>query len=374
MTAIQSNPLQKRKAPRLSTGRFLLGLCSLLCLVLFLLDSEAALDYMKKGLHLCANTVIPSLFPFTVIAEILLSLGVGRLLIRPLAPLLRRLFRLSEEGASAVLLGLLCGFPIGAHCLMHALDEGRITQEEASRALLFCNTPSSSFLINVVGVSLWGNRWLGLSLYLTVLLSQILTGWIASRFAKVDADTIPQKMPSDTSPVALSQVFTNAVRSSCFSMLLICAYVVFFSALMGMLMTLLRRLGVDGAWQAWLFCLLELSGGMNAASALSSPIPAACLCAFCAGWSGLSVHCQLQSLCDGRALSFRPYLLTKLAQGLFCAAVLWLLLQLIPDLLLPLQAPSAPSAVTLWPIPLGTLLFVGGLVFCLAGKLGRPRS
>ncbi|MBO5932035.1 MAG: hypothetical protein J6Q70_07375 [Clostridia bacterium] len=43
------------------------------------------------------------------------------------------------------------------------------------------------------------------------------------------------------------------------------------------------------------------------------------------GWSGLSVHCQMLSLCDEQDISLRPYLAAKLIQTAACAAIIGLL-------------------------------------------------
>ena len=51
-----------------------------------------------------------------------------------------------------------------------------------------------------------------------------------------------------------------------------------------------------------------------------------------AGWSGISVHCQVMTLCGGRGLSFRPYLLAKAFQGLLCGVVTWGILRWFPSL------------------------------------------
>ena len=86
---------------------------------------------------------------------------------------------------------------------------------------------------------------------------------------------------------------------------------------------------------AVLFSFFELSGGMAHAAALEETAYAARLCAFGAGWSGLSVHCQVMSVCDGRGLSFRGYFLSKLVSGVLCVLLFSLLLYLFPALLIP---------------------------------------
>ena len=53
------------------------------------------------------------------------------------------------------------------------------------------------------------------------------------------------------------------------------------------------------------------------------------LSAMIAGWSGLSVHCQIMTLCGGRGLSLRPYVLAKLAQGMLSGVVMLLALRFV---------------------------------------------
>ena len=47
------------------------------CFLLVLRNADAAVEYMGRGLTLCARTVIPSLFPFMVLSELLVSSGAG---------------------------------------------------------------------------------------------------------------------------------------------------------------------------------------------------------------------------------------------------------------------------------------------------------
>ena len=58
-------------------GRVILSVLAVISFLLVLCSTDAAIEYMKKGLSLCASSVIPSLFPFMVISEIIVSSGVG---------------------------------------------------------------------------------------------------------------------------------------------------------------------------------------------------------------------------------------------------------------------------------------------------------
>lgn len=340
MTLSNASKKQTKKAAArgiVTPGQLLFGLFSLFCLSLILRNSDVAIEYMNQGLLLCAKTVIPSLFPFMVLSELIVSGGIGRALIQKISSPLGRLFRLSGAGCCALVLGLVCGFPIGARCTVLSYERGELSKGEAERVLACSGIPSSAFLISAVGVSLWGNRRFGVLLYVTVLICALLTAFLLAHLWKEkNAPPYPfAPLPSNAPDVPSAKLFTNAIRSATASILPICAYVVFFSALIGTFNLVFGRLPISPALRATLFGLFELSGGMSQVAALGNTATAACLCAFCAGWSGLSVHCQVLSLCDGRGFSFRPYFLSKLFQGLLCALLFGILIHFFPDALIP---------------------------------------
>ncbi len=73
-------PAKPATHSRPSAGQVGFLLMSTFCFILVLRNSDAAIEYMGRGLTLCARTVIPSLFPFMVISELLVSSGAGEAL------------------------------------------------------------------------------------------------------------------------------------------------------------------------------------------------------------------------------------------------------------------------------------------------------
>jgi hypothetical protein len=104
-------------------------------------------------------------------------------------------------------------------------------------------------------------------------------------------------------------------------MLTVCAYDTFFSALVGCVGHFLSEIGVSGTLTTFIFGALEISGGVGAMAALPDSLLATVGCAAVVGWSGLSVHCQIMSICAGRGVSFKPYFIAKVAQSIICATM-----------------------------------------------------
>lgn len=292
-----------------------LGVLSALALFLIFKYPDVAIDRMTSALELCAKTVVPSLFPFMVLSELLVSGNA----IAAISPLLRRparaLFGISGEGAAAVVLGLFCGFPIGAKSAVSLYKQGRIDRSELTRLLTFSNNPSSAFLISAVGASMFKSRPLGVLLFTVSTLSALTVG-IAGKYAKRKSSDRSSELYVKLKVESKSGVdkFTGAITSSALSIIYVCAFVVFFSTLVGVLEHTLSASSLPHSTAALLFGFFELTGGMWKASQI--PKYGIYLAAAISGWSGLSVHFQIMSICSGCGISFKPYILSKLAAGL----------------------------------------------------------
>ncbi|MFR7894949.1 MAG: sporulation protein [Dysosmobacter sp.] len=270
-------------------------MCLILCgiLVWFLADARQLRLEAAKALTLCAGTVIPALFRFMVITGLLVRLGFGQWLAPDMAGLMASLFRLPGCAGSALLLGLVGGYPIGARTAAELYASGDLTRQEAERLLTFCNNSNPVFLISVLGAGVFGSIRAGLWLWLIHVCAALLTGLLfrgLGRGRKTVPPAISFQAPS------LPAAFVSSVRDSAGTMLSVCAFVTFFYVLISPLTAL------PGPWAALAVGCGEL---FSLTPLLSCDRTGFLLAAGCAGWGGLSVLCQTAAL-DGTDLPPRP--------------------------------------------------------------------
>lgn len=297
---------------------FALGL--LLCLVLFSAQANAA---AVDALKLCAMTLVPTLFPFYSAVNLFLNAGVlpdGK----GIQAIMQRCFLLPGAAASALLLGLLGGYPIGASVTAALYRQGQLTRNEAIRLSMFANNAGPGFIFGAVGLTVFHSVPIGLLLFCIHLLSALAVG-VSLRMPQKSNLTVRRKMP--THPKASAQILPEAVSAALQSMLMICAYVVFSSVLLAMVKSLppcgllLQRLsGVLPAAEALFSGFVELSCGILALRGL--PIAEAFVSAsFLLGCGGVCVFLQSAAVLTSAGLPVRQCLQGKLLQGVYSAVL-----------------------------------------------------
>lgn len=281
---------------------------------LLLLRLEETRRGVLEGLRLCGELLIPSLFPFSVLANTLIRMGLA-------AKLEDRL--LVPVSFIPWAMGFLGGFPLGAQTLAGLYREGTMDRQEAIRASCWCGNAGAAFLIGTVGRVL-GDPMLGLLLLGIQILTSLLAALLVDPGAQVNHELRKRRDRRAEAPAA---AFTGALGDSALAMVRLCGSVCFFLGLWKALEGLLPletwpdplRVLVQGA--------MELSSGTAALVALpgkSAFVIAAGLC----GWGGLCVHLQAADALCGEGLPLGPYLAGKLCQALLSGILSFALLRL----------------------------------------------
>ncbi|HJD32642.1 MAG TPA: hypothetical protein H9912_11995, partial [Candidatus Eisenbergiella stercorigallinarum] len=133
-----------------------------------LLENEKAFSLSLTGLNLWFEKMIPTLLPFMILSGILIRMNLSDSFARLFAPLLRPIFRLSDSCLYVLVIGFLCGFPMGARVAAESLQHGKLDKKEASLMLSFCNNIGpiyfSGFVLNLFPVSRPFLFWAGMYL------------------------------------------------------------------------------------------------------------------------------------------------------------------------------------------------------------------
>ena len=275
---------------------------------LLILYSDAVRACVTEALGLCAQSVIPALFPFMAVSSVITALGLGELLSAPFGNFMS-LWRMDGAAASALIMGFVGGYPMGARTAAELYRARLLTREETERLLTFCNNANPVFLITVLGQGIFGDLRTGMWLWLIHIAAALLTGLLLGRGSRRSAHA-RRSVPPVFHAASLPAAFVDGVRSALTGTLNVCAFVVIFS------LAALPLRAIGGTAGAMLTGALEL---FSALPRLPAGRAGFVLAAGLAGWGSVSVLCQTAVILRAEGLSAAPCLRGKAVHGLLSA-------------------------------------------------------
>ncbi|MBT2603464.1 sporulation integral membrane protein YlbJ [Bacillus sp. ISL-53] len=317
---------------------------------------QESFEASKGGLNIWWTIVFPSLLPFLIFSELLISFGVVRFIGVMLEPFMRPLFRVPGVGGFVWAMGLASGFPAGARFTVRLRQEEQLTRIEAERLVCFTNSSNPLFLFVAVAVGFFHNPHLGIILALSHYLGNICVG-IIMRFYRWKEEKshakVMTKLPSirqafsqmhrtrikETRP--FGSLLGDAVLSSIQTLLMIGGFIILFSVvnklLFHMNITGLLASGVGGILHIFNFpdslSLPFISGmfEMTLGSKLTSTVEEATLfqqtvmTSFILAFNGFSIQAQVASIIAATDIRFTPFFLARIAHGILASIITILL-------------------------------------------------
>ena len=298
---------------------------------LVLAAPQAAAAGFASGTALCLQSVLPALFPFFVVCELLTTAPLPRFLLRPLQKVLG--FQ-SAEAAQAVVLSWVGGYAVCARLAGQLYGAGRISRRDAAllQVLGCCSGPG--FVVGCVGGLLLGRLQLGVLLYAAQLAANLAATACLDLFS---ASGRPSRAFSAARPAPPAPPQTSglpdAISSAVSASLSVCGCVVFFRIVGAVIRSFLP------VPPLLLSAALEISAGCADAAARGGQIALYGCCAVLS-LLGLSVWSQIQ-LFSGDAFCPRALLLSRVLHFFFLQGLIRLCVRFLPGSLAVCSSLSA---------------------------------
>ncbi len=292
----------------------------ILGIILFLLiNVTTVIEAMREALKMCAHSIIPSLFPFMLLSDILVSRGDVYFFADILGKPLEKIFKISRYGAIALVLGVICGFPIGGKLACSLSEDGFISEEECARLASIANCASPAFVIGTVGVVFLSDYKIGIILYVSQLLSVLLFSLFTKRSPSGIGISLSIKNKKKKS-------LTDSVKDSAISALFLSSFIISFALISRLVAKTIPNLFITNIITAF----LEIGSSAKSASILFhiSPISAILILSFSISFSGLSVYMQTKSYFDSLRIKMRGYIVAKFVQGVISVLITFFLIKI----------------------------------------------
>lgn len=321
---------------------------------------ERALDASVHGLHTWWEIVFPSLLPFFIMAELLISFGIVQFFGVLFEPIMRPLFNVPGSGSFAWILGMVSGFPSGAKITVLLREKNEVSHIEAERLISFSNAASPLFIFGAIAVGFFHNVQLGIIIAISHYMSNILVGILMRYYAKEKGNNNVKHLHNKQSPEQLirrafshmhrtrisesrpfGQLFGDAVLSSVQTLLVIGGFIILFSVFTSLLQVihiieliqlvsepLFRVMNIPSDIIPSLVTgFFEITMGAEAVSnsdALSIAWQLV-LVSFILGFNGFSIQAQVASLIAKTDIRFYPYFISRIVHAFMASLITYLL-------------------------------------------------
>lgn len=278
--------------------------CAILCY------PRTALSCALTGLNAWLWNMIPTLFPFMVLSGMMILLQLSDQFAGFFRPFLHPLFRVNNHCLYGIVIGFLCGFPMGAKITGDLYRMKQITRQEAGFLLAFCNNIGPVFFTGFVLAFLPSSIPIGyylLGMYGIPLCYGLLLRYLyyGKRIACENTSRISGKPP------AFATALDASVLSGIRSITKLGGYMIFFNLLNILPKLFFHRMPAFlHALEIPVYLLLEITGGIKLAG-MGHPL----LILTMLQLGGCSCIAQTYAMVGDTDLSMTAYVLHKLCQS-----------------------------------------------------------
>lgn len=306
-------------------------------IILFFVNLKVSMASAIEGCNLWFKAMVPTLFPFLVICNLLISYDGISLYSKVLGPFLCKPLGLSKVCSFPLAASFLCGYPLGAKYCTDIYDLGYINKKEYFRLLNIASNCGPLFIVGSVCTAMLGNATFGYLLLIANYFSLILIGL----FTRKNKEISNNNSSNLSSPkINFGQAFKNAIDNAISTTIQVGGFIVIFSVIIGIIknnanisiifnnLESFLSLPKDSIYALFLGSI-EITNGCNiiANSTLTIPLKLSIISFLCS-FSGLSIIAQVSSFISKHNVPIFRYTLLKLVQGILSFIITFIVAKL----------------------------------------------
>lgn len=312
-------------------------------LLLLIIYPNVSLNGAKEGINLWLFIVVPSLFPFFVINDILMAINVPENIAKLFTPIVKKIFNVSGYGAYAFIMSIFSGYPSGAKIVCDLIKDNKISPKEGQKILTFSSTSGPLFIIGAVGCGMLKSNIAGYVLYISHIMGAILNGMLYRFIIKKESKNKVYSNPYTLKDYSPFEIFAISIKDSLITCGLIGGYIIIFSVIIYLLreiqyfkiieIFLKRYFHISDFYALTISNLLEasleISNGSKIISVLNNSfIYKLYLLSFIIAFSGISIIGQVSGIINSTGINIKLYILSKISHGAFSCLSCFFLINL----------------------------------------------
>lgn len=298
-----------------------------ICFLLF--NSNVISTTVKQNVELYLYNLLPAVFPFIFITNVLIESGIAYNLSYGLSKVVSKLFKIPKSTCPAIIMGLLLGYPNAATYISTLHSKGEIDNNCVSKLLAYTSNANPAFILSTIGIGFYANIQIGIILIISHFLSAIILGIL---LRNVDINIIQQNTQNSyTLNEKTGGNIFNTITTSIFKTLktlgIIFCFTVIFAIISSLICNILK---LSETTTSILTAIFELTNGMKSIANTSLSINTkVMLSSFFLSFGSLMIIYQIYAVVHKCNISFLKFILYKIFHGILSAIITYILLMVI---------------------------------------------
>jgi len=283
-------------------------ICCIFFLIEIILNRNLVFDTVGFSLNIWITSIIPSLFPFFVISDILNNYNAINYIPKFIKNIFKKLFNVSDNSLFIFFISMLSGFPSNARNIKILYKDNKITKEESEHLLFFTHFSNPLFILGTLVVIFLNNKSLGIP----ILISHYLPNFIIAFLLRKYNNPVNNYNTNNKNNPKFGITFTKSIKSSIDSLLLILGTLSVFLIISTIIINLFKLNTINSLL---IKSILELTSGLKELSMINFNnnilvILSSCILSF----GGLSVHMQVINELTDTDISYRNFFIGRIFQ------------------------------------------------------------
>lgn len=295
---------------------------SLIILLLeILFHKSLVFETISSSLDIWVTSILPSLFPFFVISDILINYHITNYIPKFIKKTFAKLFHVSDSIITIFFLSCISGFPSNARNARTLYDKNVITQEEATHALIFTHFSNPLFILSTVAVFFLQKEQYGILILISHYLGNIILGIITRSLTLSNNNLNYTK--EEIKSQNFSTILIKAIQSSIDTLLLILGTLTCFLIFSSLL---INHFSFNDYTSSIIKGILEITTGLKSLSLLNiKDIYKVVISTALISFGGLSVHLQVISQLVNTKISYYPFFIARIFHALISGSICFIL-------------------------------------------------
>lgn len=298
-------------------------------MIIFLIEifdhTEFIINTFYNASYLWFYNLIPTLFPFFIITDILSNYGFIDFIAKIFGKIMN-LFNLQRKTSYALFMSMFSGFPGNSKLIKELLDNNEINRWEASKLLTFTHFSNPLFIIGTIGTIFLNNTKIAILIMTIHYLTNFIVGLL---FRNIYLESPTINIKKEREQLSFINILIKSINNAVKTMFIIYGIIIFTSLLTN---TITINLNLSTFNKSLLTGLLEMTQGLKliANENISITIKATIM-TFFISFGGISIHMQIMGVLSQYKINYYIYLLARIIHASIASITIYFILTIISN-------------------------------------------